>query len=100
MGEGWYHCELCRWKFTVRSQTIFERSHIPLHKWLLASYLADDLDSKTPANIAPHRFRKRLMKQFQKELQITYRSAALLVRRWGQYDSDLGPLWWVKPTQS
>jgi transposase-like protein len=39
MGAGWYHCGACRKKFTVRVGTIFERSHIPLHKWLYAMYL-------------------------------------------------------------
>ncbi len=37
MGDGWYHCRTCRRKFTVRVGTIFERSHVPLHKWLLAA---------------------------------------------------------------
>src|SRR5271154_853459 len=35
MGSGWYWCTPCRRKFTVRVGSIFERSHIPLHKWLL-----------------------------------------------------------------
>ena len=39
MGEGWHHCRDCRKKFTVRVGTIFERSHIPLHKWLLGFHL-------------------------------------------------------------
>ena len=35
-----YHqCKDCRKKFTVRTGTIFERSHIPLDKWLYAMYL-------------------------------------------------------------
>ena len=35
-----YHqCKDCRKKFTVRTETIFERSHIPLDKWLYAMYL-------------------------------------------------------------
>jgi transposase-like protein len=36
MGPGWFYCEACHDKFTVRTGTIYERSHIPLHKWLLA----------------------------------------------------------------
>ena len=32
-------CNDCREKFTVRTGSIFERSHIPLHKWLLATHL-------------------------------------------------------------
>src|SRR3984893_4864168 len=39
MGLGWYHCRQCREKFTVRTGTLYERSHIPLHKWLLATHL-------------------------------------------------------------
>jgi transposase-like protein len=38
MGSGWYFCK-CREKFTVRVGTLYERSHIPLHKWLLATHL-------------------------------------------------------------
>lgn len=36
MGPGWYYCEDCQDKFTVRTGTVYERSHVPLHKWLLA----------------------------------------------------------------
>jgi transposase-like protein len=39
MGRGWYYCSDCQDKFTVRVGTLYERSHIPLHKWLLASHL-------------------------------------------------------------
>lgn len=37
--EGFYRCNSCKQDFTVRTGTIFERSHIPLHKWLYAMYL-------------------------------------------------------------
>ena len=36
---GYYRCGECRQEFTVRTGTIFERSHVPLHKWLYAMYL-------------------------------------------------------------
>lgn len=36
---GMFLCNDCRQKFTVRTGTVFERSHIPLHKWLLAIHL-------------------------------------------------------------
>jgi transposase-like protein len=36
---GMFLCNDCRDKFTVRTGAIFERSHIPLHKWLLATHL-------------------------------------------------------------
>jgi len=35
MGPGWYWCNDCRLKFTVRVGSVLERSHIPLHKWML-----------------------------------------------------------------
>jgi transposase-like protein len=36
---GFYRCNACKLDFTVRTATIFERSHIPLHKWVYAMYL-------------------------------------------------------------
>jgi transposase-like protein len=36
---GYYRCNACAEDFTVRTGTIFERSHVPLHKWLYAMYL-------------------------------------------------------------
>lgn len=36
---GFYRCRGCRRYFTVRTGTVFERSHIPLRKWLYAIYL-------------------------------------------------------------
>jgi len=36
---GLYRCNSCKLDFTVRTGTMFERSHVPLHKWLYAMYL-------------------------------------------------------------
>ena len=36
---GYYRCNQCAEDFTVRTGTLFERSHVPLHKWLYAMYL-------------------------------------------------------------
>jgi transposase-like protein len=36
---GVYKCKACRKQFTVRIGTIFEDSHIPLAKWLMAIHL-------------------------------------------------------------
>ena len=36
---GFYRCLPCGFDFTVRTGTIFERSHVPLHKWIYAMYL-------------------------------------------------------------
>ena len=37
--NGFYRCNPCHEDFTVRTGTIFERSHVPLHKWVYAMYL-------------------------------------------------------------
>src|SRR6202789_457486 len=36
---GFHRCNQCKEDFTVRTGTIFERSHVPLHKWIYAMYL-------------------------------------------------------------
>src|SRR5579863_4419486 len=36
---GFYHCNACNFDFTIRTGTIFERSKVPLHKWVYAMYL-------------------------------------------------------------
>lgn len=36
---GFYRCNQCKEDFTVRTGTVFERSHVPLHKWIYAMYL-------------------------------------------------------------
>jgi transposase-like protein len=39
--NGYYRCNACTEgeNFTVRTNTIFERSHVPLHKWVYSMYL-------------------------------------------------------------
>ncbi|MBI4736845.1 MAG: transposase, partial [candidate division NC10 bacterium] len=37
--KGLWKCKACRKQFTVTVGTIFEDSHIPLSKWLLAIHL-------------------------------------------------------------
>ena len=36
---GFYRCGKCEFDFTIRTNTIFERSKVPLHKWLYSMYL-------------------------------------------------------------
>jgi hypothetical protein len=69
MGAGWYYCEACKDKFTVRVGTIYERSHIPLHKWLLAFRLM----ASSKKGISAH--------QLHRTLNITYKSAWFLCHR-------------------
>ena len=39
--QGWHQCNAkeCRSQFTVTVGTLFERSHIPLNKWLMVAFL-------------------------------------------------------------
>ncbi|MEJ0062598.1 MAG: IS1595 family transposase [Alphaproteobacteria bacterium] len=69
MGEGWYHCHDCRKKFTVRVGTIFERSHIPLHKWLMGFRLM----ASSKKGVSAH--------QLHRTLEITYKSAWFMAHR-------------------
>ena len=37
--RGYFRCRDCTKEFTVRTGTIFERSHVPLNKWMYAMYM-------------------------------------------------------------
>lgn len=37
--DGLYYCRSCGGQFTATMGTVYEDSHIPLHKWLLATHL-------------------------------------------------------------
>jgi transposase-like protein len=69
LGAGWYHCRDCRKKFTVRVGTLYERSHIPLHKWLLATHLLCASKKRMSAH------------QLSRILDITYKSAWFMAHR-------------------
>jgi transposase-like protein len=66
---GMFLCNDCRDKFTVRSGTVFERSHIPLHKWLLATHLMAASKKGITA------------RQLHRTLGITYKSAWFMAHR-------------------
>lgn len=66
---GMFMCNACRGKFTVRTGTVFERSHIPLHKWLLATHLM----ASSKKGISAH--------QLHRMLGITYKSAWFMAHR-------------------
>lgn len=65
--QGLRKCGACRQQFTVRIGTLFERSHLPLHKWLQAIALSQD------AGVSPH--------QLQHTLGVSYRTAATVLAR-------------------
>ena len=37
--EGLFQCKSCRKQFTVTVGTVFERSKVPLNKWLYATHM-------------------------------------------------------------
>jgi transposase-like protein len=69
MGKGWYHCRECREKFTVRVGTLYERSHVPLHKWVLATHLL----SASKKGMSAH--------QLHRMLGVTYKTAWFMAHR-------------------
>jgi transposase-like protein len=69
MGPGWYHCNECRKKFTVRVGTLYERSHIPLHKWLYATHLL----CASKKGMSSH--------QLARMLDVTYKTAWFMAHR-------------------
>ncbi len=66
---GLYKCADCRSQFTVRMGTIFEESHIPLHKWLQAIHLM----CSSKKGISAH--------QMHRTLEITYKTSWFLCHR-------------------
>lgn len=66
---GFYRCYACNEDFTVRTGTIFERSHIPLHKWIYAMYLM--LTARKSVSSL----------QMSKEIGITQKSAWFMMHR-------------------
>ena len=67
--EGFYQCKACRKQFTVMVGTVFERSHIPLNKWLMAGFLL----CASKKGISAH--------QIHRMLGITYKSAWFMCHR-------------------
>ena len=66
---GLHQCNDCREHFTVTVGTLFERSHIPLHKWLFAFHLM----TSSKKGISAH--------QLNRMLGITYKSAWFMAHR-------------------
>lgn len=66
---GLLKCSRCRKQFTVRAGTLFEGSHIPLWKWLIAIYMMCSYSKGVTAS------------QVQRSLDISYKSAWSLCQR-------------------
>jgi transposase-like protein len=66
---GCYQCNACRAQFTVTVGTVFERSKVPLNKWLLATYLM----SSSKKGVSAH--------QIGRTLGVTYKTAWFMCHR-------------------
>ena len=79
---GLYYCNSCKTTFTVTVGTVFERSKVPLTKWLLAFYLM----SSSKKGFSAH--------QLHRTLGVTYKTAwfmAMRIREAMKPSKDAGP---------
>ena len=67
--KGLVQCNDCREQFTVTVGTVFERSKVPLHKWLLANHLL----CSSKKGISAH--------QIHRMLGVTYKTAWFMCHR-------------------
>jgi transposase-like protein len=67
--HGLKKCYGCRKQFTVRIGTVFEESHVPLHKWFQATYLL----CSSKKGMSSH--------QLHRVLEVTYKTAWFMTHR-------------------
>lgn len=67
--SGLRKCGNCRKQFTVKVGTVFESSHVPLHKWFQAVYLM----ASSKKGISAH--------QLHRMLEVTYKTAWFMAHR-------------------
>ena len=79
---GLHQCNSCRKHFTVTVGTLYERSHVPLHKWLLATHLI----CASKKGMSAH--------QLHRMLGVTYKTAWFMAHRIreGMREFNPGPL--------
>jgi len=66
---GLFACNQCRGHFSVTVGTVYERSHVPLHKWLLAVHLL----TSSRKGMSAH--------QLHRTLGVTYKTAWFMAHR-------------------
>jgi transposase-like protein len=78
--QGLYKCRTCKRQFSSTTGTIFESSHVPLSKWLMAIHLL----SASKKGISAH--------QLHRMLGVTYRAAWFMAMRLRHAMSEDGTL--------
>ena len=76
---GLYQCNACREHFTVTVRTVMERSHVPLHKWVLAFHLM----AASKKGMSAH--------QLHRMLKVTYKTAWFMAHRIREAMTDPSP---------
>ena len=77
--KGLWFCNACRKQFSITVGTLFERSHVPLHKWLLAVHLL----SSSKKGMSSH--------QLHRMLGVTYKTAWFMSHRIREAMRELNP---------
>jgi transposase-like protein len=79
---GLLNCRDCRRQFSVTVGTVFERSHVPLHKWVLATHLM----AASKKGMSAH--------QLHRMLKVTYKTAWFMAHRirTAMADPNPGPI--------
>ncbi|MEW5993027.1 MAG: IS1595 family transposase [Candidatus Zixiibacteriota bacterium] len=75
---GLKKCGHCRKQFTVKVGTVFESSHVPLHKWFQATYLL----CSSKKGISAH--------QLHRVLEVTYKTAWFMAHRLREAMATMG----------
>ena len=81
---GLYQCRSCREQFTITVGTLYERSKVPLHKWMLATHLM----TSSKKGYSAH--------QLHRTIGVTYKTAWFMAHRIREgmreplYDTQLG----------
>ena len=76
---GLYQCAECKKQFTVTVGTIFERSHVKLHKWFQAAHLM----ASSKKGISAH--------QLHRTLKVQYKTAWFMEHRLREAMRELNP---------
>jgi transposase-like protein len=76
---GLHQCNACRGHFTVTNGTVMERSHVPLHKWVLGFHLM----AASKKGVSAH--------QLHRMLDVTYKTAWFMSHRIREAMRDPNP---------
>lgn len=76
---GTRRCGPCKREFTVRVGTLFENTHVPLHKWFQAAHLM----ASSKKGISAH--------QLHRTLKVTYKTAWFMAHRLREAMRELNP---------